>query len=64
MGVSRDPWRSASAIRKVIREAFENAGFISHGAHSLHHMFMRLAQRNSRTLEEFDGTKTLVMRTC
>ena len=53
VGLSRGPWRGASPVRKIIREAFENAGLISHGPHSFRHMLIRLAQRNCRSLEEF-----------
>ena len=53
MGLSRDPWRSASAVRKIIREAFEDARLTPYGPHSFRHMLIRLGERRCRNLEEF-----------
>ena len=53
VGLSCGPWRSTSAVCKIIREAFAGAGITPYGPHSFRHMLVRLGERKCRNLEEF-----------
>ena len=52
-GFRRTHWKNADPIRKAFKEAFEGAGLPYFHPHSLRHTLGTLAQRKSKTPEEF-----------
>ena len=52
-GFRRTHWKNADPIRKAFKEAFEGAGLPYFHPHSLRHTLGTLAQRKSKTAEEF-----------
>ena len=51
-GLDRKRWSNASPIRKVFKEAFENAGLPTFNPHSFRKTLARLGQKKCRTMEE------------
>ncbi|MBB3408022.1 integrase [Rhizobium sp. BK316] len=53
VGLSRDHWKNASAIRRIFKSAFEAAGLPYANPHSLRNTLAMLGERRCRTPEEF-----------
>jgi integrase len=53
VGLSRRHWRNASPIRRVVRDAFEAAGFDYPNPHSVRRSLARLGERKVRNPEEW-----------
>ena len=53
VGLVRDHWSTANAVRRIFREAFEGAGLPYFHPHSLRHTLGQLGQMLCRTPEEF-----------
>jgi integrase/recombinase XerC len=51
-GLDRKHWRDAAAIRRIFKEAFENAGLPYFNPHSFRHTLGTLGQKICRTPEE------------
>ncbi len=52
-GLKRDPWNSASPIRKIFREAFVTAGLPYFNPHSFRNTLVQLGQVVCKTPEQF-----------
>ena len=52
-GLARCHWRTTTPIRKIFREAFENAGLPYFNPHSFRNTLVRLGQEQCRTPEKF-----------
>ena len=53
VGIKREHWTMANAIRRIFRAAFEPAGLPYFHPHSLRHTLWQLGQRLCRTPEKF-----------
>lgn len=53
VGLSRDHWKNASAIRRIFKSAFEAAGLPYANPHSLRNTLAMLGEQRCRTPEEF-----------
>ena len=52
-GLSNEHWSNASAIRKIFKEAFEQAGLPNFNPHSFRNTLTRLGQKVCQTPEQF-----------
>ncbi len=52
-GLKREHWSNATPIRKIFREAFENAGLPYYNPHSFRNTLTQLGQKYCKTAEEF-----------
>ena len=52
-GLKREHWTTANAVRRIFREAFENAGMPYFHPHSFRHTLAQLGEQICRTPEEF-----------
>jgi integrase len=52
-GLERGHWRSASPVRAIFREAFQNAGLPYFNPHSFRNTLVRLGQERCKSPEEF-----------
>jgi integrase/recombinase XerD len=50
-GLDRKRWSNANPIRKIFKEAFENAGLPSFNPHSFRKTLAQLGQKKCRTME-------------
>ncbi|WP_430416300.1 tyrosine-type recombinase/integrase [Parasphingorhabdus sp.] len=53
IGLGREGWSNATAIRKIFREAFETAGLPYFNPHSFRNTLAQLGERTCKTAEEF-----------
>ncbi len=53
VGIERKHWSSATAIRKIFREAFQTAGLPYFNPHSLRNTLVQLGETVCKTPEEF-----------
>ncbi len=53
LGLAREPWSNASAIRKIVGDAFEAAGIQRFGPHAFRKTLVQLGERICKTPEEF-----------
>ena len=53
VGLARKPWRTASPIRKIFREAFDRAGLPYFNPHSFRDTLVHLGEKVCRTPEDF-----------
>lgn len=53
IGLKREHWTTANAVRRIFREAFEDAGLPYFHPHSLRHTLGQLGQKLCRSPEEF-----------
>ena len=53
IGLKREHWTTATAVRRIFREAFEASGLPYFHPHSLRHTLGQLGQKLCRTPEEF-----------
>ena len=53
LGLTRDHWSNAGAIRKIFKGAFEGAGLPYFNPHSFRNTLVGIGQQNCRTPEEF-----------
>jgi integrase len=53
LGLARSPWSNAAAIRKIVGNAFENAGIQRFGPHAFRKTIEQLGSRVCKTPEEF-----------
>ena len=53
LGLSRDHWRNASPVRRIVRSAFEAAGFDYPKPHRVRKTLARLGERKVHTPEEW-----------
>jgi len=53
IGLSRERWSNAAAIRKIYREAFEAAGLPYFNPHSFRDTLVQLGEKNCKTPEAF-----------
>jgi integrase/recombinase XerD len=53
LGLSRNHWRNASPIRRIVRSAFEAAGLEYPNPHKVRKTLARLGEQKARTLEEW-----------
>ena len=52
-GFERRFWQSSEPVRKIVRSAFEAAGFHNFGPHAFRHMLARHAAKTSKSVAEF-----------
>ena len=52
-GLKREHWTTANAVRRIFREAFENAGMPYFHPHSFRHTLAQLGEQVCRSPEEF-----------
>lgn len=55
VGLSRGCWSGATAVCRIVAEAFTAAGVQNFGPHAFRHMLARQAQRGTKTIEEFQA---------
>lgn len=53
VGLSRNHWRNATTIRRIVRKAFEGAGFEYPNPHKVRKTLARLGEQMTRTPEEW-----------
>ncbi len=53
LGLTRDHWSSAGAIRKIFKQAFEGAGQRYHNPHSFRNTLVQIGEKICRSPEEF-----------
>ena len=53
LGLTRDHWSNAGAIRKIFRQAFESTGLPYFNPHSFRKTLAQIGERTCRTPEEF-----------
>lgn len=64
-GFERRCWESSEPVRKIVRSAFEAAGFPNYGPHAFRHMLARHAAKTSSPWRSSLPTpRTSVTRTC
>lgn len=52
-GFARHPWKTTEPVRKIVNEAFSQAGQPTYGPHAFRHMLARHAANNATSVAEF-----------
>lgn len=55
-GFKRRTWQSTEPVRKIVRKAFETAGFYNYGPHAFRHMLARHTAKNCKSVAELVAT--------